>query len=321
VKSTQRISVSDYLSEDERKKYLQKNDLLAAYGIIKHWAIIFTAFAMAYIWTNSLTIIIALFILGGQQLACAILMHDAGHRAIFKSVKLNELFGQWLGAYPVFHNMLYYRPYHIIHHAYTGLDKDPDLQLTHGYPTSRVSLLRKFIRDLTGITGIKTFIGLQMMHLGFVEYNLGGRIVKVEPPTWSKFWQLFFDNLARPILANLLLFMLLSFVAESWLYLLWVGAYFTTYQFVLRVRSMAEHSMMGDASNPYQNTRTTYANWLEQLLFAPYHVNYHAEHHFLMTAPSYHLPQIHQLLKKRGFYDKGVLEHNYWSILKRAIQN
>ena len=39
-----------------------------------------------------------------------------------------------------------------------------------------------------------------------------------------------------------------------------------------------------------------------------------------MAVPSYNLPKMHQLLKERGFYEKGLLEKNYWSIIQLAIK-
>jgi fatty acid desaturase len=82
---------------------------------------------------------------------------------------------------------------------------------------------------------------------------------------------------------------------------------------------MAEHSMVEDRANPQKNTRTTYANFFERILFAPHHVNYHAEHHLCMGAPSYNLPKMHRLLLERGYFNEGALEPNYWSVVKRAV--
>ena len=109
-------------------------------------------------------------------------------------------------------------------------------------------------------------------------------------------------------------------VFNPWLYFLWIGAFLTTHQFCIRVRSIAEHSMLEDPSDPVRNTRTTYANWLERILFAPYHVNYHLEHHMLMGVPSYNLPKMHKMLKDRGFYDSGILAQSYWQVLKMTVQ-
>lgn len=318
----QKVSASPYLSREERKMLLQKNDWLATFEIVVHWSWIIFAFALPYFWTNIFTILISLFILGGKQLACAILMHDTSHRAVFKYNNTNDLVGQWLGAFPIFQDMLQYRPYHQSHHFHNGLEEDPDLLLTRGYPTSRKSMLRKFFRDLSGQTGVKTFAGLIMMNLGFLEYNLGKNLVRVSQKdrSWKKFFITFIRHLGKPILVNLMMFLILFTTATGWLYLLWVIAYFTTFQFSIRVRSMAEHSMVKDTTDPYLNTRTTYANFIEQLLFAPYHVNFHAEHHMLMGVPSYHLPKMHRLLKSKGFYKKAILEKNYWRIIQLAIQ-
>ncbi len=318
----QKVSASPYLTREERKMLLQKNDWLATFEIATHWAWIIFAFALPYFWTTIFSILISLFILGGKQLACAILMHDTSHRAVFNNNRVNDFVGQWLGAFPIFQNMLQYRPYHQTHHFHNGLDEDPDLLLTRGYPTSRKSMIRKFTRDLTGQTGLKSFVGLIMMNLGYLEYNLGKNVIRVSQKnrSWVDFITTFFKQLGKPILANLILFIILWSLASGWLYLLWVVAYFTTFQFSLRVRSMAEHSIVEDTTDPYLNTRTTYANFIEQLLFAPYHVNFHAEHHMLMGVPSYHLPKMHRILQSKGFYKKAVLEKNYWRIIQLAIR-
>ncbi|BDS12201.1 fatty acid desaturase family protein [Aureispira anguillae] len=316
------IPTAPYLTAEEKKQLLEMNDFQALIEVAAHWAWIVFALLLPYFFLNPLTVLLSLFILGGKQLACAILLHDASHYSVFSNKKLNDWVGNWLGAYPIFQNMLAYRPYHKIHHLYTGLEEDPDLLLTRGYPTSKKSMLRKFFRDLSGQTGVKAFLGLVLMRLGYLEYNLGNKVVKIaqEDRSWGEFLQIFITKLWQPIVANFFIFVLLYLLASGWLYLLWVTAYLTTFQFCIRVRSMAEHSVVEDTTNPILNTRTTYANRLERMLFAPYYVNYHVEHHLLMGVPSYNLPQLHQIIKKRGFYEQGVLAANYWQVIKMAIK-
>ncbi len=316
----QKLSPDPYLSREEQKNLLKKNDLRAAWEIFLHWTWIVGAFALVYIWPHVLSVMVALFILGGKQLACAILMHDASHFAVFSHKGLNNFVGRWLGGYPIFNSMDRYRPYHVRHHITTGLEEDPDLLLTRGYPTSKKSMFRKFSRDLTGQTGVKALLGLILMHLGYLEFNLGGKVVKVSQKErrWADFFRLAWKNLHGPLIANGILFALTSLLASPLLYLLWIGAYLTTFQFSLRVRSIAEHSVVEDSTDPLRNTRSTYANPLERLLFAPYHVNYHLEHHMMMGVPSYRLPEMHRLIKERGFYELGLLEPNYWTVVKMA---
>ena len=109
--------------------------------------------------------------------------------------------------------------------------------------------------------------------------------------------------------------------AAGWpqLYLLWAGAWLTTHTFVTRLRSIAEHAMTPDRSDPLRNTRTTIARWWERLLLAPNRVNYHLEHHLLMTVPHYHLPKLHALLRERGVLERACVAHGYLSTLKRAV--
>lgn len=315
----------DYLTASERKALMQKSNWKATYQILYIWIWISLSFLLVWWMPNVLTVIIALFILGGQQLGCSILMHDASHYSMFKNKKVNDFVGKWLGAYLLWNNMLRYRPYHLEHHLHTGHPEDPDLGLTAGYPATQRSMLRKFVRDLTGLTGIKTqVIGNMATHLGLIEYSLGGgKVRKIDQSnrSVSEVLKMAFDNLQGPIIANGILFTILWLFGAPWLYLLWIAALLTTFNFSLRVRSMAEHSMVEDTLDPKKNTRTTYANWLEQLLFAPLNVNYHLEHHLLMAVPSYHLPRMHRLLLERGFYEEANLEKGYWRIIKMAIKN
>jgi fatty acid desaturase len=248
-------------------------------------------------------------------------MHDTSHYAFFKSRTLNRIFGNWLGAYPIFQNLEDYRPYHFKHHKFTGSEKDPDLNLTTGYPTSRISMLRKVSRDLSGLTGSKAFFGVLLMHIGFIKYNLGGLVEKIKPSdrSWKSMFKRSFHKMKGPLAFHLLFFGILYSIGFWWLYLLWWAAFFTTYNFSLRVRSIAEHSIVPDKSDPYKNTRTTYANFFERILFAPHHVNYHAEHHLLMAAPSYNYPEMHKILLKKGFYNEGLLEPNYKRIVQLAV--
>jgi fatty acid desaturase len=310
----------EFLTPDEVRTVMQKSDLRAAFEVLSMWLWIAFAFASVGFFSNVFTVVIALFIIGGKQLACAILLHDCAHDSMFTSRRANWLVGNWFGAFPILQNLDQYRPYHREHHIYTGLDNDPDMSLTKGYPTTAMSMLRKIGRDLIGATGVKAQIGVIAMHLGVIKYNLGGLVVRVRGKrNWKEAMANAVRNLWGPIVSNLIIFGILFLTGHPTLYLLWLGAMFTTYNFSLRVRSMAEHCIVDDRTDPQRNTRTTYANFIERMLFAPYHVNYHAEHHLCMGAPSYNLPKMHDILLAKGFFKNSLLEYNYWSIVKLAI--
>jgi len=310
-----------YLSPQERKELNVKNDWKAAYVVLETLISIAITFAVVYFYPHPLVILVALFVMGGRQLACSIIMHDAGHFALFNNKKVNDFAGKWFGSYLVLNDLLKYRACHIGHHLTTGTAEDPDISLTKGYPTSIASMFRKFFRDLSGATGIKSQFGMLYMMLGYIKYSLSKDIQRISQKdlTWGEFFQTAFTNLSGPISAQLILFGILTLVASPWLYLFWLVALLTTFTFSIRVRSMAEHSMVEDSEDTLRNTRTTYANWLERLLFAPHNVNYHVEHHLIMSVPPYNLPKMHRLLKERGFYKEGLLEQSYWEIIKMAV--
>lgn len=314
------MNANDYLTKEEIRVLLKKSNFKAAWELIDTWFWIAVAFAIVGIWPNVFTIILSLFILGGKQLACAIIMHDTSHHAQFEGKRTNEILGNLFGGYPVFFDVRDYRPYHLSHHSRTGQDDDPDLNLTKGYPAGKLSLARKIFRDLIGLTGIKALYGLILIHSGLLKFNLGGKIEFIPKNERKGIGHvfIFFKNMAGPLIMNGLMLAILWLVGHPLLYLLWIGAYLTTYQFCLRIRSIAEHSIVPNRFDNQLNTRTTYANFIERMLFAPHYVNYHAEHHLLMTVPCYNLPKMHKLLKERGFFDKGLLRNNYLEIIKLA---
>jgi fatty acid desaturase len=67
-----------------------------------------------------------------------------------------------------------------------------------------------------------------------------------------------------------------------------------------------------------RNTRTTIARWWERLFLAPNRVNFHLEHHLLMTVPHHNLPRLHRLLRERGGLDGSCIAPGYLSVFRLA---
>ena len=289
------------LTTEEVRSLLEMRDRRSWFTVTLNWGIIFASFAMVGLWPNPLTILLALFLIGGRMLGMAVLMHDAAHRALFKRRSVNDFVGNWLGAYPVWSDLKPYRPYHLQHHGKTGTEEDPDIGLVKPFPITKRSLRRKMWRDLSGQTGLK---------FAKAAYRR----------TFGRFWK---DNDARWAtigftVTNLALFGTLAALGQPALYLLWVVAWLTTNTWVTRIRAIAEHALTPDGTNPLRNTRTTIASPLERLFLAPNRVNYHLEHHLLMTVPHYNLPRMHELLKERGVLDDACIDHGYRTVLHRA---
>jgi fatty acid desaturase len=228
-------------------------------------------------------------------------MHEAAHRSLFSSRAVNDFAGQWLCAYPVWSDMRTYRAYHLQHHAHTGTERDPDLGLITPFPITRASLRRKIWRDLSGRTGLK-----------FARAALARSAQRWSDPDGRR-------ATIGVVVTNALLLAALAALGHPWLYALWAGAWLTTNTLVTRIRSIAEHALTPDPNDPLGNTRTTLARWWERLLITPNRVNYHLEHHLLMTVPHYNLPRMHALLRERGVLESACVERGgFGAILRRA---
>ncbi|MBY0399157.1 fatty acid desaturase family protein [Myxococcota bacterium] len=303
------------LSKSELRSVLALDDRRSAWTLLVNWALVFASMALVALAPNPLTVVVALFVIGGRQLACAIVMHEAAHRTLFSDRDWNDRLGNWLGAYPVFAEVAPYRNYHLVHHAHTGTAADPDLALTAPFPITRQSLARKIFRDLSGQTGVAQVAATVKRDLGIgggrTQRNQGLRPGERPDVGWHKLVPFLASNAA--IAAVPIAF------GHPGVALLWPVALLTTYRLALRIRSIAEHAMAGPAADPLRNTRTTLVRWWERLLFAPDFVNYHLEHHLLMTVPHYRLPRLHAILRDRGLLEGAlVTEGGYREVLRRA---
>jgi fatty acid desaturase len=295
------------LSRAEIDDLLRPDDWRAWRTVISTWAIVFAAMAVVAIWPNPLTVVAAVFVIGARQLGLAVIMHDASHRSMFSSREKNEWVGSWLAAYPVWSDLHSYRTYHLGHHAHTWTKDDPDLKLATPFPITRDSLWRKIGRDLSGRTGLK-----------FARFS-----IRRDFGTSGSWHEKLGRALRSPrfrgmLVTNAALLGLCWAAGYPALYLLWVVAYLTTNTLVTRIRAIAEHSMPSDPEGQLQNTRTTRARWWERFLIAPNQVNYHLEHHLLMTVPPYNLPRMHRLLDERGVLRDALISDGYVGVLRDA---
>jgi fatty acid desaturase len=303
----------DALSVEERRELLEVDDLHGWLSIGFDWAVVFGSMALVAWAPNPLTIVLALFLIGARQLGFAILMHEAAHRSLFGTRWLNDRAANWLAAYPIWAEVEPYRRYHLVHHAKTGTAEDPDLGLVTPFPITRASFRRKLIRDLTGQTGLKQAKAVFLRDVGWGRGNQRDQgMSRGERPDvgWRK--------LAPVAATNLVLLGILWAAGHPLLYLLWPAAWLTTYRLVTRIRSIAEHALTPNANDALNNTRTTIARWWERLFIAPNRVNYHLEHHLIMTVPHYKLPRFHRILRERGVLDHACVTTGYLGVLRNA---
>ncbi|KZX80505.1 hypothetical protein A3715_08120 [Oleiphilus sp. HI0009] len=297
-----KLSYKQFLNSEELKEFRKANDLHALWMFAVNWAVIaacFVVFAAEVHWLFKLA---ALFVLGGRQLGLGILMHECGHQGFFSKLWMNRFFGHWFAGMTMLVPLEFYRTYHLIHHSKTGTDDDPDVGNIKQYPVTGSSLRRKILRDFTGFSGLKMLYGV----LFYVMPNRAGNAVSlgVNQDSVQKGDGVALRNFRDAIVLHGSWIAVFTALGHPALYLMWWVGYIFFYPFVIRVRQIAEHGAMPAlASDDVRDTtRTTIVSLWERAFFAPNFVNFHCEHHFLPSVPSYNLPRLHHVLKERGFY-------------------
>ncbi|HJK95502.1 MAG TPA: fatty acid desaturase family protein [Polyangiaceae bacterium LLY-WYZ-15_(1-7)] len=310
--------ITAVLSREEIAELTRASDLRGALSLLTDWGIVAGAMALVACFPHALTVLLALALIGSRQLALAVLTHECAHRSLFRTKGLHDLVGTWLCAAPVWADLVRYREHHRRHHVHAGTEGDPDRGLVEAFPTSRASLARKLLRDLVGWTGARRVLGLLAIDLAYVRYTASTFLGRAEPRPFGARLRHAARHLGPVLLTNGALLGLLWALGHPRLYLLWVGAWMTTYSLVLRLRAIAEHACTEWSPNPWRNTRTTRAGLLARLFLAPHHVNFHLEHHLLMTVPHYRLPELHRLLAERGMLDARNTAPGYLAVLRRV---
>ena len=306
------IKPKEILKEDEIEFLKKKDDKTGSLLILHAWFVILLCVLIYSLFPNIVTFFLAVILIGGRQLGLAILMHEGAHGLINNKIKTNDFISQWFCAFPVWLDTYGYRHYHLSHHRHTQKENDPDLSLSKPFPISKMSFLRKVLRDLSGISGLK-----QKYELIF-KTLLNKEVVKSDGKIISGFKST--NTLIGIIFSNLLIFLIMWALGEWWyFFVFWLLPLITFFQLFLRIRNIAEHAGVKSECDDLNNARTTYAGFLERALVAPYYVNYHLEHHLLMFVPCYKLKRAHQMLLSKGFQDKMEIKTGYISLLKSVL--
>ena len=300
------MSFNDLLDPAEISELREKKDFINIFALAFMWVQVVFAFVLFIFFPNPFTFFISMLVIAAKQFQMVVFMHDGAHGLIFKNRKLNDLASQWLCAFPVMSDTLPYRKVHSQHHKYTDTEKDPDLGLTDAFPTSWQSLARKFLRDLTGIAGIRRYSAVLISAWG-------------KEDTFFKGLKRILFKLKGFLLTNSLIFVVLLSFDQGWLYLLlWWLPMLTFFSLFYRIRSITEHSgLKGD--DDFSFTRTTLVPWYLRYFLAPLNVNYHIEHHLFTFCPWYNLPKAHRMLVKKGFIKEMEISQGYLPVLKRIL--
>ncbi|MGQ0699684.1 MAG: fatty acid desaturase family protein [Panacagrimonas sp.] len=313
---TRRV-LSSLFTPDEIAQLTARSDLHGAWAVLFTWGVIAACFTVLSWFANPLVFVGVVVVLGGRQLALAVLAHESAHRSLFRTPWLNDFVGDWLCARLVWTDVRRYRVHHLRHHSHTGTGRDPDMSLVTPFPITRKSLAKKFLRDLTGQTAPRRIAAQFLMDIGVFEYTVAAKVTH-RPRAGRSSWDYAREgvrNLSGVVLTNLALAGVLAAFGQASLYWAWAVAYLTTFSLYIRIRSIAEHACLEESPDMFRNTRTTTAGLLARMTFVPHRVNYHLEHHLMAAVPFYRLPRLHSLLRERGMAGEPP---NYAQVLRLA---
>jgi fatty acid desaturase len=276
----------------------------ATAAVVHDLAVLAAAIGIAlYFWPNPLVLVPAVLVIGTRQHALFVIAHDAAHYLLYESRLLNDVVGRACAMLQGL-SMCTYRVIHRMHHNNLYGELDPDTALHGGYPRGRAYLVRKLLKDLSGLTAWKTY-----------AYFLGGAPalnthtnVALRPLDDTS--QKLRDE-AKQDRNMVIAFHLAMLGAMAWsgylvqYLVLWVLPLVTVVQAILRLRAIAEHGATTDFSSPLTAARTNLAPaWLEWLIF-PHQVNYHIEHHLYASVPHYNLPALHKALQENRVLEQA----------------
>jgi fatty acid desaturase len=300
---------TDFFTRDEIAALRRLSPWRSTWLIVHCWGVILATWAAAVVWPYPWVIVPAVLIVGARQLGLAVISHDGAHFLLYKNRALNDWICEWLLNRPLLGaSVVPYRTYHLNHHRFTQQPNDPDLRLSAPFPITRSSFRRKVARDLTGQTGFKQ-----------TSATIVGAFGKPSDPPTTRLVR-GVRRLGPNLAINAVFFGGFVAVGHPWLYvLLWIVPDLTWHMFISRVRNIGEHGAVPDNDDRLRNTRTVHANWIERALVAPYFVNYHLEHHLLVSCPCYRLPRAHALLIAKGFRPRMELKPSYPAMLKHAV--
>lgn len=307
-----RVKPKDFFTDEEWAPLAARSSWFGLWLVAHAWLTILAAGALFVVFPNPLTFVFAVMVIGARQLGLAILMHEAAHGCLHPNIKVNDWVGNWLCGAPTNGDLLRYRDYHLQHHKFAQQSEDPDLGLSKPFPTTRHSLRRKIVRDLTGQTFFKQRIKptIDAFAQGRKKGVPAGKIAKGVLNFWKPF-----------LITNGVLIVATTAAGYWWAWpVLWLIPMATWYPLVTRLRNIAEHALVGENQpDPLRHARTTRAGPIARLLIAPYYVNYHCEHHMFMHVPCWSLPKAHRMLKQKGVLDRMLYEPGgYVTVLKAA---
>ncbi len=243
------------------------------------------------------------------------LFHDAGHRAIFKSARNNDILG-YLIAFIANVSFSYWKYKHNKHHANPNeIDSDPDLDIPlFSYTTHKVQknfftrAMFKYQSYLYYPLGLFSLFYLRQLGLFYIKDNFKTLMLLeiLAIAVSSFFWYVLPFIILGPY-AAMVFIVLTNFGVGVYL----ANIFAPNHKGMPQVEKGAKISFIEQQINTARNVRS---NWLLDILYVG--LNYQIEHHLFPNCPRNKLGQITPYVKrlcremKLDYTEAGVIESN-----------
>lgn len=256
------------------------------------WASVLAATA-AVVWIGPVTLPIALLVVANRQRALGNILHDAGHRNLCRTRRLNDGLALLLVAPLVFASLERYRADHFRHHLQLGaVGGDPDLMDRPDVLPGH--WLRSYLRQ---VFTLQAWWGDFCGHLGAARVSMPGRAYIVA--WWLAAMALMLEFTGEPFT--------LTFIG------LWLLARATVFHLITTLREMCDHFGLRPGGI-LSFTRDMAVSGPCRWLIHPRNNGYHLTHHLLPAVPYYRLPQAHALFRRLpGYQAHGTVCDAYFN--------
>jgi fatty acid desaturase len=261
------------LEPAELRRLNERSDLYGSLQMVSHWGVIAIVGYLHWLAMGSWLVVLTGFVLGVLLNFLYAAQHELSHSTVFKTRKLNEVFGRIIG-FVEFYPRDFDQVMHFAHHSHTGnWERDGEL-------VREPYTLGMYLLWLSGITYWRNRI------FGIVRRARG---VIVEPFI-RKQEEAMIIRESRIHLVLYVAIFVVSVVTASWAALMfWMLPLLLTKP-VHQLQNTIEHLGLSHEDDILENTRSTRTNALMRWLC--WQMPYHTAHHIFPSVPFWKLREL-----------------------------
>jgi fatty acid desaturase len=289
------------IDHEDLRNFMKRSNSRPIIKIFFHLLVFTATTYLIKISLHTMWIVPAMFIHGICLVHLFSLQHECVHYTVFRTRWLNNIVGKICG-YIGFIPHSFFRYEHCDHHTFTHLvGRDPELiELPNSFS--------KYLLYLSAIpywkSQISTIIQLSFRKISADNKRFLPKVVQ--------------SSVIRE--SRLMLFVYVSIIIliimTGWMIPIWYWILPSILaEPVMRFIRMTEHVGRPNVTEMRKNTRTTYVSFFWRFLC--WNMNYHADHHYVPSAPYHQLPKLHQHLKEH----MCVVKNGYWGAHKDIISH